>query len=144
MATIKATFKLDNLKRLEINIQKNTLSETAAREFANCIKEAIQERTSKASSGNLARSVNSKKLGRYGAGVYADYYFWYANYGRMPGRKPKEQGKITEWADKAGWNEAKLRTHIAEFGTQKRLFYETGKAKFKAKKPRIYKKITKK
>lgn len=143
MAAIKTTVRLDNLKKLEKNIQKNTLSQTAANKFAELLKQSIDERTSNAASGNLARSVNVKKRGRYGSGVYADYYFWYANYGRGPGRKPKEQNKITTWAGRAGWNEAELRKHIAEFGTTKRLFYETAKAKFKEAKPRIYKQIKK-
>ncbi|MDD3064370.1 MAG: HK97 gp10 family phage protein [Massilibacteroides sp.] len=141
---IKVTANLKNLKKLSKKIQKATLSKTAAEVFARTLRTTINQRTSGAGTGNLARSVKARKVGRYGYGVYADYYFWYANYGRRPGRPPSYKvAKIDTWAGNVGWTGKGLRDHIRDFGTRGVFFYETAKAVFRTKKPRIYKQIMK-
>ncbi len=146
MATlnIKVTANLKNLTKLRKKIQKATLTKTASETFARDIRKEINARTSGANSGNLARSVKARKVGRYGYGVYANYYFWYANYGRAPGRPPSSRVvKIDIWANNMGMTGEQLRKHIGDFGTKGVFFYEAAKAVFKKQKPRIYKQIMK-
>lgn len=146
MATIKATFKLDNLKRLEKNVTKVNLSETLSREFAQTLQTVILQRATVNEPGGLASSVKSKKIGRYGSGVYAADYFWYANNGRNPGKAPPTGvAKLENWAKATGWDVDTLRGNIGKHGTKKSAghFYEAAKQIFAYKKKRAYKKILK-
>lgn len=144
MATrVTVTAKLDNLKRIKRNITKVNLSKTLADEYARTLKTVINQRSS-SPSGNLARSVESRAVGRYGSGVYADNYFWYANYGRAPGRMPPaNHPRLSSWGIRTGWDEDTLRQAIAKYGTKPTYFWEAAKQIMSVKKPRVYKKIMK-
>lgn len=144
MVSIKVTSN-GGLQRFTKKIQHANLSKTAAELYVECLKTAINQRVSQGSTGNLADSVKAVKRGNNKYGVVADYYFWYANYGREPGKPPgKRVAKLDAWAISMGIPPQVLREHIQDFGTSPRLFYESAKKMFKTKKPRIYKDIKKK
>ena len=124
------------------SIQKANFTKTAAELFATNLRVAIRQRTSPAATGTLANSVKAVKRSNKKYGVKAGYYFWYANYGRRPGRKPSAKiTKLNTWANKMGFTGKGLRTKIAEEGTHKILFYETAKKLFKQKRKKIWKDI---
>lgn len=140
MTSMKVTTRLDNLKNFQKKIQVSNLSEKTASEFQRLLRREVRNRTSPAASGNLSKNIYAKKSGRYGYGVWAPYYVWYANYGRRPGNEPGETNpKIVEWARRAGVTPKYLSKSIGDFGTKKKLFYESAKARFKTKRLQIYK-----
>ena len=128
------------LKRFTRKIQKANLSKTASKLFVKKLKMAINQRVYGAGTGNLSRSVKAVKRGNKKYGVVADYYFWYANYGRSPGKPPgKSVKKIDVWAANVGWTGKGLRKNIMNFGTKPLFFYETAKKMFHADRKRIWK-----
>lgn len=136
--TVKS--KLYNLETFQKKIQVANLSKATSTEFARILRREIRNRVSGYSTGTLARNVKEKKVGRYGYGVYAPYYVWYANYGRRPGLAPGLRvKKIDAWAERAGIPGNYLRQSIADFGTKRKLFYESTLAIFKNKRKQIYK-----
>jgi hypothetical protein len=142
MLSTRVTLKLDNLKRLQ-KVTKVNLSYPLAKEFAKTLSTVITQRAS-ISTGELAESVKARKVGRYGSGVYAAYYFWYANYGRRAGKSPPAgHPRLQNWAAKAGWDENTLRGNIGKYGTKPTHFFEAAKQIFAVKKKRAYKKILK-
>ena len=143
---IKRTPMLDGLER---RLQKQSLSEKLATEFAKDIKTAISQRVnSKSGAGtknlmNSIKVINSGKNSRSSGIVGADYY-WYANYGRAAGNAPPVNGKLAAWAARSvKWQGRKgaerLAKHIAEFGTQGKYFHEVAKARFQTRKSKIIK-----
>lgn len=137
--SITAKYKPGRLSDLRIALTKANLSEAAADLFKSCLKQSIIQRASGAGTGNLAESVDKQKRGRYGYSVKADYYFWYANYGRQPGRPPGGSvTKIDRWAENVGWTGKGLREHIREFGTRPKFFFETANVLYNSRKKQIY------
>ena len=123
-------------------IQFGNLSKTAADLFVKELKSAIKIRTTGAGSGTLEKSIKAVKRSNQMYGVKGAYYFWYANYGRKPGKKPSARiKKIREWAANVGWTAGAMTKYIADFGTKPTLSYETAKKMFKEQKKRIIKNI---
>lgn len=132
--------RLYNLENFQKKIQVANISKATATEFARILRREIKNRVSPYSTGNLAKNVKERKVGKYGYGVYAPYYIWYANYGRRPGRAPGLRvKKIDAWAENAGITGKYLRQSIADFGTKPKFFYESTLAIFKNKRKQIYK-----
>jgi hypothetical protein len=144
IVNIKVDVKLNNLRALQSRITKFNLSEDLANTFAKRLKTTIKQRSPN-STGELYRSIKSRKVGRYGSGVYAAYYFWAANDGRSAGKMPPaDHPRLTVWAKKQGFDENDLRVHIGKRGTEGKNYYETAMIILqKVDKPRAYRKITK-
>ena len=145
MAAIIVKSNLNNLKRLEKNITKVNLSDKLAKEFAVTLQKVIQQR-SPSGSGNLAGNIRARKLGRYGAGVYAPYYFWMANNGRRAGRNPPDEqsrARFEKWAVDHGMGIGQLSRAIGKRGTKPRFYYQATYAIERYRRPRAYKKILK-
>lgn len=145
MATVRVTAKLDNLKRLENKITKVNLSERGAKLYAETLQAVILQR-SPGGSGNLASKIRHRKVGRYGAGVYAPYYFWAANDGRSAGRNPPDKlsrARFEAWAAKNGWDPDTLSGIIGKYGTKPKNYFQAARQIFRAKRPRLYKQILK-
>ena len=142
---VKIQARLPTIDKMRAKATKFNISYTLAKDFATTLKKVITQR-SPSSSGNLARTINAKKVGRYGAGVYADYYFWYANDGRLPGRLPPDdisRARFEAWASANGWDSSTLSANIAKYGTKPKNYFAAAKQILAIKKKRAYKKITK-
>jgi len=140
---VKATSN-GGLKRFNKSIQEANLSKTAADIYVSCLKQAIDQRVSGHGTDTLKNSVKAVKRSNQEYGVNAAYYFWYANYGRPPGKPPgRSEYRIDAWAADAGITGNQLRGYIKNYGTQPKYFYEVSKILFEKKRKRIWKNIGK-
>ena len=137
------------LEQMSTRLQKASLSENLAKEFAKQVKIAISQRVNSASGAgtkHLMRSItviSDGKNSRSSRVVGADYY-WHANFGRKAGRPPPIEGKLAAWAAKSNkWSgprgAKRLAKHIAETGTEGKFFHQVAEARFKNNKSKIIK-----